>query len=248
MSDQDKLAMYYNEGINDPIWLVVWYLLFAVYYSAKTFIANRTHKARLLNTSANNTIELQLFSNQLVFLASVCIITIPISLLMQYVDNSSEVIDKLLFIIVSLIPHFILISIFNIRTFEGINELKIEEKQAKSIEYHDIETSKTELTVFMTDHKPYLSQNLNLQALANLIGWNRTKLSMVINKGFEKNFYDYINEHRLDAVIEKFNKGAYKDYSLDYIVSECGFKSYVSFYRIFKRVKKKSPKEYLKKM
>ncbi len=248
MDDNDKLRMYNEEGISDPIWLVLLYLLFAIYYSIKTFIANKKHKAHLLNISANNDIELQLFSNKLVFLASLCIVSIPISLLIQYIDYNMKAVDKFLFIIFSFIPHFILISRFNIRSFENTNDIKIEEKQAGLIDYENLNTSRAELTVFMVEHKPYLSQDLDLQTLANLVNWNRSKLSMVINKGFDKNFYDFINEYRLNAVVEKLNNGAYKAYSLDYIVSECGFKSYVSFYRVFKRIKKKSPKEYLKQL
>ena len=114
------------------------------------------------------------------------------------------------------------------------------------IEYENLDTSKSKLTAFMVKNKPYLSQDLDLQTLANLIGWNRSNLSMIINKGFDKNFYDFVNHHRLNAVVEKLNNGAHKEFSLDYIVSQCGFKSYVSFYRIFKRVKNTSPKEYLK--
>lgn len=246
MDDNDKLSMYQEDGINDPIWLVLLYLLFAIYYSVKTFIANKKHKVHLLNTSANNDVELQLFSNRLVFLASICIIAIPISLLIQYLDFNTEVVDKFLFIIFSLIPHFILISIFNIKIFDSSNEVQIEERQTNVIEYENLDTFKSELTAFMMKHQPYFSQDLDLQTLANLIGWNRSNLSMVINKGFDKNFYDFVNEYRLEAVVEKLNNGAHHEYSLDYIVGECGFKSYVSFYRIFKRVKKKSPKDYLK--
>ncbi|QTD38085.1 helix-turn-helix transcriptional regulator [Polaribacter batillariae] len=246
MNDNDKLSMYHADGINDPIWLVLLYLLFSIYYSIKTFIANKEHKALLLNTSANNDIELQLFSNKLIFLASVCIIIIPISLLIQYLDFNTKVVDKFLFIIFSLIPHFIVISISNIKTFENSNEIRIEERQTSVVEHENLDTIKSELTGFMMKCKPYLRQDLNLQTLANLVSWNRSKLSMVINKGFGKNFYDYVNEYRLEAVVEKLNSGKHKDYSLDYIVSECGFKSYVSFYRIFKRVKKKSPKDYLR--
>lgn len=246
MNDNDKLSMYHKDGINDPIWLVLLYLLFAVYYSIKTFIANKEHKVLLFNALADNDVEVQLFSNKLVFLASICIIIIPISLLIQYLDYNTEVVDKFLYIIFSLIPHFMLISIFNIKSFDNTNELQIEEKQTNPLEHESLETFKTELTAFMIKHKPYLSKDLNLQTLASLINWNRSNLSMIINKGFGKNFYDYVNEYRLEAVIEKLNNGTYKDYSLDYIVSECGFKSYVSFYRVFKRVMKKSPKDYLK--
>jgi len=250
MDNSDKLKMYFTEGINDPIWIIVFYLLFAIFYIGKTLIENRKHKEELLNEYASNDVELQLFSTQLVFLSSMLMIIIPVSLSIQYLDFNAELADKWLFILFSIIPHLILISILaNNNIGDYTIELTEDEKQ-KSTNSKDenLETLKSELLYFMLNQKPYLNQNLNLQGLANLINWNRSDLSMIINKGFEKNFYDFINEYRLNLVIEKLHNGEYKNYSLDYIVSESGFKNYTSFYRIFKRNKQESPNSYVKRL
>ncbi|WP_207763844.1 helix-turn-helix domain-containing protein [Flagellimonas pacifica] len=248
MDSVDKLAMYNREGINDPVWIVLIYFLFATFYAMKTFMVNRQHKVNLLSTLSNNDVELQLFSNKLIYFSSILIIVIPISLSIQYFSFETLIIDKLLFIIFSLIPHFVLFSMLKMRTFSITNELKIQPKQISGINLEKLEVLKSELTTFMVNNQPYLNQYLNLQTLANLISWNRSNLSMVINKGFGKNFYDYINEYRLEVVMEKLKDGAHKEYSLDYIVCESGFKNYVSFYRIFKRIEKKSPQEYLNQL
>jgi len=250
MDNSDKLKMYFTEGINDPIWIIVFYLLFAIFYIGKTLIENRKHKEELLNEYASNDVELQLFSTQLVFLSSMLMIIIPVSLSIQYLDFNAELADKWLFILFSIIPHLILISILaNNNIGDYTIELTEDEKQ-KSTNSKDenLETLKSELLYFMLNQKPYLNQNLNLQGLANLINWNRSDLSIIINKGFEKNFYDFINEYRLNLVIEKLHNGEYKNYSLDYIVSESGFKNYTSFYRIFKRNKQESPNSYVKRL
>jgi len=249
MDNSDKLTMYYTKGINDPIWIILLYVVFAIFYIGKTLIENKRHKKRVLNESASNDIELQIYSNHLVFLSSVLMLIIPISLSIQYLNFNKEIMDKLLFILFSIIPHFILISTL---THKNSDDYKIvfkeEIQQSSKIQIVNLEELKSELTDLMKSKKPYLNQHLNLQGLANLVCWSRSNLSMVINKGFEKKFYDFINEYRLNLVIEKLHNGEYKNYSLDYIVSESGFKNYISFYRIFKRYKQESPNSYIKQL
>lgn len=248
MNNHEKLAMYTTEGINDPVWMVLLYLLFAVFYSIKTFTLNKRHKLQLLNLSASNDIELQFFSNKLLFVVNVLIITIPLSIALQYIETATLLIDKGLFILFSLIPHIILISILSMRTFNETNNLIVDKKPLKDEAVKDLQPMLAQLTNYMVENKPYINQDLNLQALADQVGWSRSHLSMVINKGFGQNFYDYINVYRLELVLQKLNDGAYREFSLDYIVSQSGFKNYTSFYRIFKRTKKTSPNNYLKQL
>lgn len=248
MSNNDKLEMYYTEGIKDPIWIIFFYLLFALFYIRKTFITNKAHKEYLLNKYASNDVELQLFSNHLVFLCCTLMITIPLSLSVQYFSLNFDLTNKILFIIFSFAPHFILISILTYKDTKHYKKMSYGTDLQESITINNLEKPKQELIDFMVLNKPYLNQNLNLQNLANSINWSRSNLSMVINKGFKKNFYDFINNYRLELVIEKISKGEYEDYSLDYLASESGFKNYVSFYRIFKKVKKESPNSYIKRL
>lgn len=248
MNSQSKLSMYNEQGLKDPVWIILFYFVFALYYTIKTFVVNKTHKANLLNVTANNDIELHLFSNRMVYMSSILIIAIPISLAMQYADFKTLLVDKVLFICFSFIPHFILISLLTFRSFTFTNEWNTHVKEHSDMEESKLEQLCSELTHFMQRHQPYLSQDLSLQVLANSMNWNRSNLSMVINKGFGKNFYDFINEYRLNAVIEKLNNKAFEVYSLDYLVSESGFKNYVSFYRIFKKVKNTTPKNYIEQL
>ncbi len=248
MPNTDKLAMYHQEGINDPPILVLGYLLFAAYYSVKTFMLNKKHKVQLYNEYATNEVELQLFANKQVFLSSFFITAIPISLGIQYFDSDTLIVDKILYILFSFIPHFILISVLALRDTGYMMESKIDNTPKNEVETSQLVLLTSELGQFMTENKPYLNPGLKLQMLADEIGWSRSQLSMVINKGFHKNFYDFVNEHRLKTVLEKVHQGLHEEYSLDYIVGACGFKNYVSFYRIFKRLQKTSPNEYLKQL
>lgn len=248
MPNTDKLTMYHQEGINDPPILILGYLMFVAYYSVKTFILNKRHKHQLYNVYATNEVELQLFANKQVFLSTIFSTVIPISLAIQYLDFDTRNLDKTLYILFSFIPHLILISILALRDTGYMVESKINTTSRNEIENDQLEVLKSELALFMKENRPYLDSGLQLQVLADKIGWNRSQLSMVINTGFGKNFYDFVNEQRLQAVLQKVGQGLHEEYSLDYIVGVCGFRSYVSFYRSFKRLHNTSPNEYLKRM
>lgn len=248
MPNSEKLAMYQQEGIYDPPLLIVGYLFFVGYYSTKTFLLNQKHKAYLYSVYSSNTIEVHLFANTLVFWASLLLFCIPFSFAIQYLDFDTQNLDKMLYIVFSCIPHFILISIVSLKGGADYPAVQAGSLRSARKQLEELEALKVELSEFMTAKAPYLNQELQLQLLADSMGWSRSQLSQVINSGFGKNFYDFVNEYRLKAVLGKLDQGLHKEYSLDYIVGTCGFRNYVSFYRMFKRFKRISPQEYLKQL
>ena len=101
---------------------------------------------------------------------------------------------------------------------------------------------------YMELKKPYLNPDLNLSDLAELLEMNRAQLSQVINAGFNKNFNDFINEFRVNVFIEKLKIGEHKQLSLLGIAYDCGFNSKATFNRVFKKITKTSPSQYLDTM
>lgn len=99
------------------------------------------------------------------------------------------------------------------------------------------------LAIFQKD-KPYLEPKLDLNQLSKQLGISSNMLSFVINKGFEKNFNDFVNNYRINEVIEKMKNPANVNFTLLSIAFDCGFNSKTTFNRVFKRVTQKSPKEF----
>lgn len=99
------------------------------------------------------------------------------------------------------------------------------------------------VSIFQKD-KPFLDPELNLNQLSKQIGISSNVLSFLINKGFEKNFNDFINGYRVNAVIEKMKKPANSNFTLLSMAFDCGFNSKTTFNRVFKKVTQKSPKEF----
>ena len=98
---------------------------------------------------------------------------------------------------------------------------------------------------FMNQEKPYLNPELNLSDLADALEMNRAQLSQVINSGFQKNFNDFVNSYRVEAIKEKLNAGSNEQLSLLGIAYDCGFNSKATFNRVFKKLTQTSPSEYL---
>lgn len=98
--------------------------------------------------------------------------------------------------------------------------------------------------ILQTD-KPYLNPELTLQNLASTINTPVHHLSQVINEKEQKNFYDLINEWRIEEFLREVKSEKNKDYTLLAIAYDCGFNSKASFNRNFKKYKGKTPTEYL---
>ena len=72
-------------------------------------------------------------------------------------------------------------------------------------------------------------------------------ISQAINKGFEMNFNDYINNHRVDEVIKELKSGTHHSQTLLSIALESGFNSKSTFNRAFKKHTQLTPIAYIKK-
>ena len=96
----------------------------------------------------------------------------------------------------------------------------------------------------MRKEKPYLDPELTLRDLARILGMNTTHLSQTINKGFGKNFNDFINEYRIEMVKKKLLSGERSNATLLELAFESGFNSKATFNRSFKKFTGKSPREF----
>lgn len=102
------------------------------------------------------------------------------------------------------------------------------------------------LLAFMEKEKPYLDNNLSATQLANLMGISRHQLSNLLNKEIGKNFYDFINEYRIEAFIEKLNQPKFAHLTILGMALEAGFSSKSSFNTVFKKMKGVTPTQFQK--
>jgi len=130
--------------------------------------------------------------------------------------------------------------------FESETESKsVKRKKVVSLS-DDAQVKKQTVKAYFAYEKPYLNPDLNLVELAKELNMNRAELSEVINDGFGKNFNDFVNSYRIEAVKQMFSENRQKELSLLGIAFDCGFNSKATFNRVFKKLTSPSPSEYLK--
>ena len=85
--------------------------------------------------------------------------------------------------------------------------------------------------------KQFTKQDMSLATLASHFDTNTKYLSEIINTHKHKNFNSYINELRINYIIDKLkNNSTYLNYKISYLAEESGFSSHSSFATVFKAV------------
>jgi AraC-like DNA-binding protein len=102
-----------------------------------------------------------------------------------------------------------------------------------------------QLISYMEKEKPYLNTELSLPELADTLEISRNQLSSVINKVHNKNFYEFVNQYRVNEVKRLMIDPVNKHLKLISLAYDAGFNSKASFYRIFKQLTQMTPTQYL---
>ena len=132
-------------------------------------------------------------------------------------------------------------------------------EDAEIIEFENVPTHKNDDSSLLAEWKPKIKQlleegkayedpELSLTQLAKALKTNPTILSKVINQGFQQNFNDFINDHRVKALKQKLEAGEYKTQTLLGIAYDCGFNSKATFNRAFKKATGITPKEWVENL
>ncbi len=95
----------------------------------------------------------------------------------------------------------------------------------------------------LSEEKPYLNPKLSLNQLASMINTNSNLLSQVINELLGKNFFQLINEYRINEIKNNINDPKKTLYG---IALDSGFNSKSAFNRIFKNHTGLTPSQYKK--
>lgn len=92
----------------------------------------------------------------------------------------------------------------------------------------------------------YTQNNISLSSLATKLKTNAKYLSYVINNYKKKDFNNYINDLRIEYIIDKItNDREYIDYKISYLAKECGFSSHSKFSAAFKKVTGLTPSTFI---
>lgn len=92
----------------------------------------------------------------------------------------------------------------------------------------------------------FTNPKLNLRTLALELGVKEKELSRLINECGKINFYQFVNEYRIEKFKQLIQSSKFDQFTLLGLATEAGFSSKSTFYAAFKRFEGMSPKQYEK--
>lgn len=105
------------------------------------------------------------------------------------------------------------------------------------------EKIKLRLLIYFEQEKPYLNPDLNMTLLSEKLRIPKHHLTEVLNGNIGKNFFQFVNEYRIEEVKQKLSNPK-NPYSIEAIGYECGFNSKSTFFSVFKNITGQTPSEY----
>lgn len=103
------------------------------------------------------------------------------------------------------------------------------------------------LTKLIEEEHIYTRSDLSLKILAKELHTTANNLSWLLNSVYEKTFYEYINEFRVQAFLQKIEAGEHKKQTLLAIAMDAGFNSKSTFNKTFKLLMNDTPSRYIEK-
>ncbi len=135
--------------------------------------------------------------------------------------------------------------IFTVRVEEGESTAEAGRKYGKSaLSAEQSQQILKRLESLMMTGKPHLNSGLTLPLLSKQLSVPTYHLSQVINQQLGKNFFEYINQYRVEEAKRLLVDPKMQNLTLASIGFESGFNSVSSFNSIFKKMTSMTPSSY----
>lgn len=119
------------------------------------------------------------------------------------------------------------------RTLTGFNSIHSVIYDEKEVEID--KNLLVEVNQFMLDKKPFLTKVLTLRQLSEQLNMSQRHLSEVINRGFRKNFFEFVNHYRIEEAKKYLSDAKHLDLNITDVMDMCGFNTKATFNSSFKK-------------
>lgn len=235
--------------------LITAYFAYLIYVTYKLL---KDYKDNVLQVySYRENVDLLWLRRLVGLFAGICILIFPLGLIAYYGFHSMVFTDYYFFITLVIFIFFLGFwgyqqgEVFNINSNSN---LKVEEKAETSGLISNTNQANEKhfkkeallLRELMKNEKPYLEPSLTIHDLSSSMKMPAHQLSKVINKEFHCNFFEFINQYRIEDFKERAFSPGYKNMTILAIAFDCGFNSKSAFNRIFKDLTGLTPGDYIK--
>ncbi|MBS2098285.1 helix-turn-helix domain-containing protein [Carboxylicivirga linearis] len=226
----------------------------ALFYTTLSYIKIRNHKKKIQKFTSNNQGRDLVWLEYIIIQIFITSIVVVVVNLFFDSDKPGILVNGINVAAIYLISYFSLRQkeIFPIKEgrekeLEYLNkdENESEPTKRKLIPDKELAFAKNQLEVIMQKEKPHLDSDLNLVKLADMLEITPHQLSYTINNGFNQNFFQFVNQHRVEKAKELLKDQSH-DYTILAIAFESGFNSKTSFNTTFKKLTGQTPTEFKK--
>jgi AraC-like DNA-binding protein len=215
-----------------------------VVYNIQSFNLVRKHRAFLRNelSTIERTISLGWIFFVVVYYISFCITAVGLGIYVVVTHSVTYLLDiyiySTLLLLVYIFGYYGLMQddiysrLRNVETDSRYKKSKLSVKFKKELKEKIIE--------FFQEDKPYLNSEFNMDMLAKQLGTPKYQITEVLNTEIGKNFFQFVNEYRVEAV-KKILSREKLTYSIEAVGYDCGFNSKSSFFTVFKSLTGKTP-------
>ena len=192
--------------------------LFFIAYSVATVFALMKHQKNITGIFSRNDNQISL--NWLYALPAAFAVLVTLNFLNENISDSTAVVKPLTFHMLSFLTFIILLCFFGVKQKpvflfkhsiteveeaqekEATNDCDISAVEPKNSDISDETTARVleDIRDYMLREKPFLNMDFSVYTLAEAVDMPRRTLSQVLNKGLSKNFYQYVNEYRIEEV------------------------------------------------
>ncbi|MFT5823307.1 MAG: AraC-like DNA-binding protein [Crocinitomix sp.] len=250
---------------NEPTSIFFWAGVFRIYlgpiYLISSLFLLKKHKKNIgRNFSYTEKIDLKWLNYVVGIMSLVWIIAIIANVLSEYVEfigyrTSDDIIFSSLTIAIFFYGFFGITQqvIYSAPVIESPSSKPEKPKKTTANQYQnsglkkeDSENYLQQLLQYMDEEAPYLEAKLSLKDVATALEISPNHLSQVINENLNKNFFDFVNEYRVDFVKDKMKDRANENYTLLALAFDSGFNSKSTFNLIFKKHTGQTPTQFMK--
>ena len=184
-----------------------------------------------------------------------------------YVDDYNKEIDRkrlyagfsglLIFTFAFTVNHFVRQNkrkIKNIQELNGrIEELQLAVNKPRSTGASSLTDANAEVLLgklkILEQEELYLRPDYSLNLVAKNLNTNTSYLSKTVNNYMGISFAEYSNRLKVNGIVNKLQKHRrYRNYTIDALANEAGYKSVNAFNTNFKKILKVTPSQYLKEL
>lgn len=111
----------------------------------------------------------------------------------------------------------------------------------------DYESEVKVIKEYFEQNKPYLNQGLRIRDVSVTLNMPMYELSFILNHYFNQSFTNYVNNYRIQFVVDAIKNQGLRNYTQEAIATSAGFSSKNGFYSAFRKVHDCTPLEYKEK-